>query len=694
MFVPLAANDTLTLQPTAGAWPTGFGWTLTVNVNDAAGNPVPPVSRSFDIFTGVVFVHPIGNDSNDGTPQAPLATVQAGLDKASALEYVPGSVLVGAGTYTADYRSTEIPVAALTVDGISLYGGYSATDWSVRDPAVHVTTLQDTSSTGGDTVDPNRAVYVSTAITGATVLDGFTVQGGAGDMSSGAFVEGDATLRNNVFQGGSGDSSNGILLYGTSAAPLLTGNTLHGGSGTSASYGVLALSGPRPILRGNALHGGSGNWSYGLRVMESIATVEQQNTIDGGTGVVSRGVDLYDADVTIVDSTISGGGGSGTSSRYGIYGGSLATGTVARNSITGGSTPTDVSSSYGIWITAGSDLSIDSNPLIDGGSVASGTTYGIGIHYTARADITNNPDIRGGSGANKSYGIYIYSTPTTDSTIHGNTIDGGSGGSETYGIYGRPYTIGDATSPSIVGNVITGGEGPAIQAYGIDFPAGGTPLIEGNRIQGARGGTPNSSYAIGLYFDANATIRNNVLHAGTGGETYGVMANRSDPVVQNNTIDGGSGSAAFGIYLQATDPYLTLATIQNNIVITRAGTGSSCMYEKTATSDPATFDANDLFGCAVLYYDDYGLTTIEQVNALPEASATNVSADPLFADPDGADDDALTMADNDWHLTASSPATVTQGGLDLSAQFTTDMDGVTRTAVEGAWSMGAYEYDP
>jgi hypothetical protein len=175
------------------------------------------------------------------------------------------------------------------------------------------------------------------------------------------------------------------------------------------------------------------------------------------------------------------------------------------------------------------------------------------------------------------------------------------------------------------------------------------------------------------------------------------MANRSDPVVQNNTIDGGSGSAAFGIYLQATDPYLTLATIQNNIVFTRSGASSYCMYEKTATSDPATFDANDLFGCAVLYYDDDsgGLTTIAQVNALAEVmSAPNESVDPVFADADGPDDDALTMADNDWHLTAGSPSGVTQSGLDLSAQFTADMDGATRTGDgEVGWSMGAYEYD-
>jgi hypothetical protein len=70
--------------------------------------------------------------------------------------------------------------------------------------------------------------------------------------------------------------------------------------------------------------------------------------------------------------------------------------------------------------------------------------------------------------------------------------------------------------------------------------------------------------------------------------------------------------------------------------------------------------------------------------------------DPLFADIDGADNDINTMDDNDWHLSAGSPASVTAGGLNGLDQnpawtFTTDKDGVTRPASGNPWSIGAYE---
>ena len=59
-------------------------------------------------------------------------------------------------------------------------------------------------------------------------------------------------------------------------------------------------------------------------------------------------------------------------------------------------------------------------------------------------------------------------------------------------------------------------------------------------------------------------------------------------------------------------------------------------------------------------------------------------------DIDGADNDINTMDDNDWHLKVPTIFEVYEGGLDLSAFFTTDKDGETRTPL---WSMGCYEYD-
>jgi hypothetical protein len=89
---------------------------------------------------------------------------------------------------------------------------------------------------------------------------------------------------------------------------------------------------------------------------------------------------------------------------------------------------------------------------------------------------------------------------------------------------------------------------------------------------------------------------------------------------------------------------------------------------------------------------DVNIETSEGVDSL--AGFGNDSVDPVFEDIDGPDDSMDTWMDNDWHLTASSPESVTEGGLDLSELLTTDRDNMPRTD-DGAgtgWSRGAYEY--
>ena len=78
---------------------------------------------------------------------------------------------------------------------------------------------------------------------------------------------------------------------------------------------------------------------------------------------------------------------------------------------------------------------------------------------------------------------------------------------------------------------------------------------------------------------------------------------------------------------------------------------------------------------------------------ITDGCSGNISVDPAFLDKAGGD----------WHLTASSPLSVSEGGLDLSADAgfpedsggnKIDKDAVVRTGdgTDG-WSIGAYEYD-
>ena len=114
--------------------------------------PEPPAEDE-----DVVYVHGLlGSDSNPGTKDAPFQTIQAAVDYSASLQPSP-EVRVAAGTYSSDYRTDSSPVLTLK-EGVELYGGYSASNWALRDPALYATVIADASSSGGLTSDPNRAV--------------------------------------------------------------------------------------------------------------------------------------------------------------------------------------------------------------------------------------------------------------------------------------------------------------------------------------------------------------------------------------------------------------------------------------------------------------------------------------------------------------------------------------------------------
>ena len=170
----------------------------------------------------------------------------------------------------------------------------------------------------------------------------------------------------------------------------------------------------------------------------------------------------------------------------------------------------------------------------------------------------------------------------------------------------------------------------------------------------------------------------------------------SSPTVQNNTINGGSGPTSSAMYNNNSPSII----VQNNILLTHTGAGSVCFFEGDAVSDPQSMRNNNLFACQVVYYDsDGGCTgnadgdnnsntcTLAEMNALTDITSGmngNVSADPQFVDQVGGD----------WHFSAGSPASVTQGGLngiDEGWSFTNDKDGVARPASGSPWAIGAYE---
>ncbi len=118
-------------------------------------------------------------------------------------------------------------------------------------------------------------------------------------------------------------------------------------------------------------------------------------------------------------------------------------------------------------------------------------------------------------------------------------------------------------------------------------------------------------------------------------------------------------------------------TLKNNILKNTHGVNFSMSLNFVGAAVPSGWvsDYNDFFtgqGSVILFVSTN--KTFAQWQALGnDAHGQNV--DPAY------------LAATDLHLSGSTPTTVSQGGVNLSAEFTTDLSGALRTV---PWSMGCY----
>jgi uncharacterized repeat protein (TIGR02543 family) len=319
-------------------------------------------------------------------------------------------------------------------------------------------------------------------------------------------------------------------------------------------------------------------------------------------------------------------------------------------------------------ITIGSGIAVNCNAVTNStieGFIINGHSKGIN-NVSGSEPLIQYNTINGGN-SDYSYGVYnVSSSPT----IQYNTISGGSGGNYSYGINNI------SGSQLILNNTISGGVAN-YDSYGISNSCDST--IKNNIIDGGSAGF--STYGVKNTSGCAPTIQNNTIDGGNGDDSYGINNFNSSPILQNNTIDGGSGSDfSYGL----SNMFGGSSIIQNNIIFTSVTANGYGIYEDDA-SDPTILQNNDIFACpTALYYDEgtTDITDIANVNSLTDITTIgdNVSEDPLFVD----------QAGGDWHLTSSTSTNITEGGLDLSGEFTDDLDENTRTV---PWSIGAYEYN-
>jgi hypothetical protein len=338
---------------------------------------------------------------------------------------------------------------------------------------------------------------------------------------------------------------------------------------------------------------------------------------------------------------------------------------------------------------------VTSATVIDGFTIqGSEGDYPSAIYCKNSSPTISNNKIIGGNADVESIGIFsLEADPIIidNREINGGNVVGVASPWAAMAIYS--YTGAD---PVIENNYIFGGTGP--RTAGIVSQSGTTPIINANTIHGGDGTIQGDGIQDN---GSSAKVWNNVISGGSNGANSSGIAcfYAGTAQIYNNTISGGGGTTAHGIRLDDGGSSTPTPYIRNNIIFTSGG--GFCIWEShTDTGFPQAIERNALWdngGTTTLYYRDAGgapasYDTAAEVNALSWAGSNNEAA-PVFADFDGSDDILDTLDDNDWHLDAGSPSSITTGGLDMSSLFKYDRDGKLRTG-DGAtkWSMGAYEY--
>jgi hypothetical protein len=554
-------------------------------------------------FDGNIYVSAYGADTSDGTIDAPFATIQAGI--AQGVWYIQQgvvsavSVLVAAGTYE---QNDATGVSVEMEEGVSLYGGYSS-DFSTRDPVTYQSTIIDLSDSGDDIA----AVRAESAITRDTVIDGFTIVGGApsGEEYGRAVFTDSAspTISNNIIDAGS--SPVAVDIYRDSD-PLITGNTILANTDPDLGWKIALLIGDNslPEVSYNTIHGGIHGACTGVSLWQTRCYEFHHNTVYGGEGTTTRAVVVND---------------------------------------------------------------------------------------NAQLQASENT-FHAGEATNSAIAIEVFDSSLLQSNT--NTIVCGSSGEMGSGI-----TFGGGSSGFAYRNEIVCDS--AVEAIGVSVDNSGHVSLTGNLIVCAGA----IAYAGGVSFNSSfGRIEDNVINPGISatGSTAGVtVAGSSNLAIYANTISGGSGPGnAFGISIHDCGP-----RIDSNILFTTDGSNQKAIHEHDEDAHVGSLQNNAFYRLdptMILYYDwadsvssGGELDTIAAIESvLPtkpgvENVQDNVEADSSFVDLAGTDTLVETMDDNDWHLSATTPTTVSQGGLYFDDPDT-DRDGNPRTV---PCSIGAYEYD-
>jgi len=291
--------------------------------------------------------------------------------------------------------------------------------------------------------------------------------------------------------------------------------------------------------------------------------------------------------------------------------------------------------------------------VLGGGICGNSSGTGSGTQATIRNNVIDDNITYGSIPYSKGGGIW-----NCDGLIENNIISN----NKNTGYNGNGAGIAECDG-HIIGNIIINNESTGTQSKG-----GGLyncqGLIENNIITNNIA-TQSLGEGAGLYY-CNGTIQNNIVSYNIA--KYGAGLSYCTGIIQNNTIYSNQATDYYGGGLS-----LCNGTITNNII-----------WGNTAPSDPQ------------IYYSSYPTYSCVEGGVY---GTGNISANPQLVDPDGADNDPATYADNNFHLVTDSPC-IDAGSLiaSLTEDFEGDsrgFDGYSGTRGDGSdYDIGADEYIP
>lgn len=225
---------------------------------------------------GVLYVRPDGINSNPGTHDEPLRTIQWALSTAQGDPSIH-TIRVAEGDYVSDYGNLEHIVM---IDGVALVGGFRS-DWGAHDPWTYVSSIVDHSDPAAATFDdPNRALEVPVEVTSSARIEGFRFAVRGGQYRAVAVVLGDVVLRRNHFvtvMDSAPFRADGVVIE--MANPTLDGNLFDDpaglSEGSSFTLHAIRMQGSDALLRNNIVNLADG---AGVEMTAGMPTLEH-NTI-------------------------------------------------------------------------------------------------------------------------------------------------------------------------------------------------------------------------------------------------------------------------------------------------------------------------------------------------------------------------------------------------------------------------------